>query len=82
MITENTKAGTCTPTYSFWLNQIERWFNILSKDALKGCVWHSKQQLTDQFKLMEYVKTYNETTAEPFIWIYNGKNKRTKGSLH
>lgn len=69
-----------TPTYSSWLNQIEIWFNILSKDVLKGGVWHSKQQLIDQ--LMEYVKTYNETRAKPFIWTYNGKNKRTKESLH
>ncbi|WP_445732418.1 transposase [Mariniflexile sp.] len=30
-----------TPTYSSWLNQIEIWFNILSKDVLKGGVWHS-----------------------------------------
>jgi len=25
-----------TPTYSSWLNQIEIWFNILTKDVLKG----------------------------------------------
>ncbi|WP_421918586.1 IS630 family transposase [Marinifilum sp.] len=27
-----------TPTYSSWLNQIEIWFNIMSKDVLKGAV--------------------------------------------
>jgi transposase len=40
-----------TPTYSSRFNQAEIWFNILSKDVLKGAVWHSKQQLVDQ--LME-----------------------------
>jgi transposase len=59
-----------TPTYSSWLNQIEIWFNILSKDVLKGTVWHSKEQLVNQ--LMEYVDTYNKTRAKPFNWTYTG----------
>ena len=60
-----------TPTYSSWLNQIEIWFNILTKDVLKGAVWKSKKQLVSQ--LMEYVKTYNEQRAKPFKWTYTGK---------
>ena len=60
-----------TPTYSSWLNQIEIWFNILTKDVLKGGVWKSKKQLTDQ--LMEYVKTYNAKRAKPFKWTYTGE---------
>jgi transposase len=58
-----------TPTYSSWLNQVEIWFNILSKDVLKGAVWHSKQQLIDQ--LMVYIKTYNRERAKHFKWTYN-----------
>ena len=58
-----------TPTYSSWLNQVEIWFNILSKDVLKGAVWHSKKQLVDQ--LMVYIKTYNNERAKPFKWTYN-----------
>jgi transposase len=57
-----------TPTYSSWLNQVEIWFNILSKDVLKGAVWHSKKQLVKQ--LMEYIKTYNAERAKPFQWTY------------
>lgn len=60
-----------TPTYSSWLNQIEIWFNMLSKDVLKGGIWHSKEQLIKQ--LMEYIKTYNLTRAKPFNWTYSGK---------
>lgn len=60
-----------TPTYSSWLNQIEIWFNMLTKDVLKGGVWKSKKQLVDQ--LMEYVKTYNEQRAKPFKWTYTGE---------
>lgn len=61
-----------TPTYSSWLNQIEIWFNILSRDVLKGGVWQSKKQLVDQ--IMDYIKVYNETRAKPFEWTYNGKS--------
>ncbi len=57
-----------TPTYSSWLNQVEIWFNILSKDVLKGAVWHSKEQLVNQ--LMEYINTYNKHRAKPFKWTY------------
>ena len=60
-----------TPTYSSWLNQIEIWFNILTKDVLKGGIWKTKKQLIDQ--LMKYVKTYNEERAKPFKWTYTGK---------
>lgn len=59
-----------TPTYSSWLNQIEIWFNILSKDVLKGGVWKTTEQLTSQ--MMEYIQTYNNTRAKPFQWTDTG----------
>ena len=60
-----------TPTYSSWLNQVEIWFNILTKDVIKGGIWKSSEQLASQ--LMEYVVTYNKTRAKPFEWTYTGK---------
>jgi transposase len=60
-----------TPTYSSWLNQIEIWFNILTKDVIKGAVWQSKEQLAKQ--IISYVDTYNKERAKPFEWTYNGK---------
>ncbi len=60
-----------TPTYSSWLNQIEIWFNILTKDVVKGGIWNSSEQLSNQ--LMEYIKTYNETRGKPFQWTYTGE---------
>jgi putative transposase len=59
-----------TPTYSSWLNQVEIWFNILTKDVVKGGIWQSSQQLASQ--LIEYVRTYNNTRAKPFRWTYSG----------
>lgn len=69
-----------TPTYSSWLNQIEIWFNILSKDVLKGGIWHSKKQLTDQ--ILEYIDTYNKTRAKPFNWTYNPISSPIQKSTH
>jgi putative transposase len=59
-----------TPTYSSWLNQVEIWFNMLTKDVLKGGVWKSVQQLSSQ--MLEYINTYNQTRAKPFAWTYTG----------
>ena len=59
-----------TPTYASWLNQIEIWFNMLTKDVIKGGIWQSKKQLAAQ--LMEYINTYNNTRAKPFQWNYDG----------
>lgn len=72
-----------TPTYSSWLNQIEIWFNILTKDVLKGAVWTSKKQLVEQ--IMEYIKYYNLERAKPFRWTYDGTKKNSSlnsGSTH
>lgn len=60
-----------TPTYSSWLNQIEIWFNIFSRDVIKGGIWNSQKQMENQ--ILEYIKTYNTTRAKPFQWTYTGK---------
>ena len=60
-----------TPTYASWLNQIEIWFNIFTKDVVKGGVWKSKKELVQQ--ILFYIKKYNEQRAHPFKWTYTGK---------
>jgi putative transposase len=60
-----------TPTYASWLNQIEIWFNIFSRDVVKGGVWKSKKELVDQ--IMFYIRRYNRDRAHPFTWTYTGK---------
>ena len=62
-----------TPTYSSWLNQIEIWFNILTREVLKDAIWSSKQQLIEE--LMKYLEYYNENRAKPFQWTYTGITK-------
>jgi hypothetical protein len=52
-----------TPTYSSWLNQIECWFSILSRAALRGGSFTSARQLREPS--MPFVKVYNDN-AIPF----------------
>lgn len=54
-----------TPTYSSWLNQVECWFSILSRHALRGASFTSPRQLRKAID--DFVAVYNETAA-PFEW--------------
>jgi transposase len=54
-----------TPTHASWLNQIECWFSILSRRALKGASFTSPQQV--RLAIDQFVDAYNQTAA-PFEW--------------
>jgi len=54
-----------TPTYSSWLNQVECWFSIMSRAALRGASFTSPRQLREAIDA--FVRVYNETAA-PFEW--------------
>ena len=60
-----------TPTYSSWLNQVELWFSIMSRQLLQGAVWESKEQLVRE--LMRYVNEYSKGDTQPFRWTFEGK---------
>lgn len=60
-----------TPTYASWLNQMEIWFNIFTRDVVRDGVWPSKKALVGQ--IMLYIKHYNENSAKPFKWTYTGE---------
>jgi transposase len=53
------------PTYSSWLNQIECWFSILSRQALRGASFTSPGQLRQAID--DFVSAYNQKAA-PFEW--------------
>ncbi len=59
-----------TPTYATWLNQVEIFFNIFTREVMGGDVWNSKQELVEQ--IMYSITCYSET-ATPFAWNYTGK---------
>lgn len=54
-----------TPTHASWLNQIEIWFSILSRQALRNASFTSVMQLMKAIN--DYCKAYN-TEASPFEW--------------
>ena len=60
-----------TPTHASWLNQIEIWFSIFTRDVIKGGVWHSKKELVNQ--IMHYIRYYSKERAKPFQWTYTGR---------
>ena len=54
-----------TPTYSSWLNQIEVWFSILSRRALRGASFTSPRQVRQAID--KFIQVYN-LNATPFEW--------------
>jgi len=54
-----------TPTYSSWLNQVECWFSILSRKALRGGSFTSPEQVRQAID--QFVATHNGQ-AVPFEW--------------
>lgn len=59
-----------TPTHASWLNQIEIWFGILSRQRLKNANFTSKRHL--QQALMAYIDDRNKHYARPFEWTFKG----------
>ena len=71
-----------TPTHASWLNQVEIWFSILWKKALRGgsftAVYYVRKLIN------EFVEVYNETSV-PFKWkaekVYPCKPKNNYNDL-
>jgi len=54
-----------TPTSASWLNQVEIWFGIFSRKALRGASFASPQELRQRIE--EFIARYNPN-AQPFKW--------------
>ncbi len=67
----NIHKNDYTPTHASWVNLIECFFSILSKQGLAHSVQHSKQDLKEL--LHRFLASYNQT-CNPFTW--------TKGPEH
>jgi len=60
------------PTHASWLNQIEIWFSILTRKAIKKNNFTGIQDMIA--KLKDYMqKEWNQKRAKPFQWTYKGK---------
>jgi transposase len=54
-----------TPTYSSWLNQIERWFALITQQAIRRGSFRNVRELVG--KIDAYVAHYN-AHKRPFVW--------------
>src|SRR5271155_2314019 len=54
-----------TPTYSSWLNQVERWFALITQQAIRRGSFRNVRELVG--KIDAYVAHYN-THKRPFVW--------------
>lgn len=54
-----------TPTYSSWLNQVERWFGLITQQAIRRGSFKSVKQLI--IKINHFVQRYNRN-SKPFAW--------------
>jgi len=77
-----------TPTYSSWINQVERWFGIITDKAIRRDSFSSVKELREKIDL--FVDSWNESAA-PFKWTATAEsilNKierlclRINGSAH
>ena len=62
-----------TPTSASWLNQVEIWFGIFSRKALKGASFESIEHLRQAIEA--FVAAYGPT-AKPFVW----RKREVKGT--
>jgi transposase len=53
------------PTFSSWLNLVERWFWDLTEKALHRGVFHSVNELITAIE--DYLKATNDN-PKPFVW--------------
>ena len=58
-----------TPKHTSWLNQIELWFSILVRRALRRGNFPSVAAL--QERSLAFIASWNRT-AKPFRWTYRG----------
>lgn len=60
-----------TPRHASWLNQVEIWFSILARRALKRASFSSLDELSS--RVLEFIDYFNAVLAKPFRWTYQGK---------
>ena len=76
-----------TPTSASWMNMIEIWFSILTKQQVRRGVYHDVPELITAIET--FIAGYNQR-AQPFVWTKTAediltkadKRQATSGTLH
>lgn len=64
-----------TPTSASWMNMVEIWFSILTKQQVRRGVYHDVPELISAIE--HFIDGYNER-AEPFVWTKTADQVLTK----
>ena len=67
-----------TPTGSSWLNMIETWFSIITRQAIRRSTFTSVTMLVKQIR--DYISHWN-ATAKPFTWTATADEIFAKAAL-
>jgi len=68
-----------TPTHASWLNQIEIWFSLLTRHALKPRSFTHTRQVREAIDA--YVEAHNEQAA-PFEWTKRNVGPKARSSTY
>ena len=77
-----------TPTYASWINQVERWFGLITQQAIRRGSFPNVKELIS--KINSFVEHYNGKTS-PFAWVATAESilakiarlcKRISGTEH
>jgi len=76
-----------TPTSASWMNMVEIWFSILTKQQVRRGVYHGVPELIAAIET--FIEGYNQR-AQPFVWTKTAqdvlakatKHQATSGTLH
>ena len=77
-----------TPTYASWINQVERWFGLITQQAIRRGSFPNVKELIS--KINSFVEHYN-TKTRPFAWVATAESilakiarlsKRISGTEH
>jgi hypothetical protein len=60
-----------TPVHGSWLNQVELFFGVLSRQFLRRGDFVSIEEF--EKRLLAYMEDYNQNKAHPYRWTYNGE---------
>lgn len=55
-----------TPTSASWMNQIETWFGILTRQAIRRGAFRSVKELVERIET--FTAAWN-AGASPFVWV-------------
>ncbi len=55
-----------TPTYASWLNQVERWFGLITEQAIRRASFTSVNVLIETID--SFARNHNKTCS-PFVWV-------------